>query len=466
MRGSFICRLLWFCVCFFVVLGFAPGARAHAAEAGVMPLASFDCAHAPGVDEKLICSDVLLRQADHDLGQAYIAARNANPGASYRASLRTDEHSWILQRNTECQITKYAVVNDGNRPGYVDCMLDEYAERIDDLRQMRRRPHTAPGVISHPIRRSFMAGAGVAGGTSSQVFSSLQLPADSTGTPLLAWRNDGTVGLLDVGAGGAGTLSIWSGGALHTLAQIPQAAQFGQLCALADGSFLLLPASGGTPGWIGADGKSRDASVENLPAQAGQICGIGGVGLELGDGNGAVLHYGMAKQGTAPAPRFVTVTSAAGTVAAAPAIRIDSRFALGASYLPFMDAFLLNRNVNPATLEAAVERHWAKSNCAPYWTVDAKTGAAQQGCIPFGPYVNIVLTALPTRGGTYLAAGGYGLFRISAGAAQLVMPGNISQPAISPDGCSLAFILAQSTSAMVVLDACKTNATSAATGTP
>lgn len=465
MRVSFICRLWLFSVCLCAAL-FAMPAAGHAAT--VAP--SFDCAHAPGVDEKLICTDPLLRQADHDLGQAYIAARNANPGASYLASLRTDERSWILQRNSECQITKFTIVTDSNRPGFTDCLLDQYAERIDDLAQMKLHPQTAPGDISHPIRRSFMAApAGAASGTASQVFSSLQLPAGSTGTPLLAWRNDGTIALFGTGANGTGTLSIWSGGALHTLSQIPQAAQYNQLCALPDGSLVLLPASGGSAGWIGADGKVKNISEQNLPVQAQQRCGAGGTGLQLGDGAGSTLHYGMAKQGTAPVPRFVTATTTSGTAMVTPAIRIDSRFALSAAYLPSSDEFLLNQNVNPASLEAAVERRWSKSNCLAYWTIAAKTGVAQMGCIPFGPYVNSVLTALPAQGGTYLAASGYGLFRISAGAAQLVMPGTISQASISPDGCALAFVLgqgAQSSGALIVLDACKAKPTSAATGTP
>ncbi len=447
MRASFIRRLWLFTICLCAVLFVMPAAHA----ATVMP--SFNCAHAPGVDETLICADPLLRQADHDLGQAYAAARNANAGAGYHAALRSDEHSWILQRNAECQITKFTIVTDSNRPGFSDCLLDQYAERMDDLAQMRLHPQTAPGAISHPIRRSFLAATAGAAAT-AQSFSSLQLPAASTGTPLLAWRNDGSVALLDTGGDGSGTLSIWSNGALHMLAQVPQAAQYNQLCALPDGSLLLL---GTATAWIGADGKRKNVSD---PA-AQRLCGTG---QQVGDGDGTTLQYGAARPG---AERFVTVTTPAGTIVTP--IRIDSRFALNAAFLPSADAFLLNRNVNPATLEAAVERRWSKSNCLAYWTIAAKTGAVQQGCIPFGPYVNSVLTALPTRAGVYLAASGYGLFRISNGAAQLVMPGTISQAAISADGCSLAFALAQgaqSSGAMIVLNACGAKPTSAATGTP
>jgi uncharacterized protein YecT (DUF1311 family) len=451
MRASLIRRLWLYTICLCAALFAMPAAHA----ATVTP--SFDCAHAPGVDERLICADPLLRQADHDLGQAYNAARNANAGASYRAALRADEHGWILQRDAECQITKFTIVTDGSRPGLTDCLLDQYAERSDDLAQMRLRPQTAPGDISHPIRRSFIAAtAGEAGGT-AQSFSSLQLPAGSTGTPLLAWRNDGSVALFDTGADGSGILSIWSGGALHRLAQIPQGAQYNQLCALPDGSLLLL---GSANSWIGADGKSKN--VAGLSAR--QLCGTV---LELGDGAGTTLQYGAPKQGVTPAPRFVTVTTSTGTVTTP--IRIDSRFALSAAYLPSADAFLLNRNVSPASLEAAVERRWSKSNCLAYWTIAAKTGAVKQSCIPFGAYVNSVLTALPTHAGVYLAASGDGLFRISNGEAQLVMPGLISQAAISADGCSLAFALAQgaqSSGAMIVLNACGAKPTSAATGTP
>jgi uncharacterized protein len=69
------------------MLFFAPGlARAESAP---MPPASFDCTKAPGVDEHVICSDPLLRQADHDLASAYKAARSV---ATDKARLRADQH--------------------------------------------------------------------------------------------------------------------------------------------------------------------------------------------------------------------------------------------------------------------------------------------------------------------------------------------------------------------------------------
>ncbi len=462
MQASWIRRLcLLLCLCLGGVFHSAV-AHAQITTAGTTS-PSFSCAHAPGVDEKLICADPLLRAADHQLGQAYSVLRNANPDPTYRTSLRNDERSWILQRDTECGVTKYTVVTASNRPGYTDCILDEYAERLDDLAQMRAHPQTSPGDISHPIR-SAAGPPAAAPPAASAVFSSLQLPA-GTSNPLLVWRN-GTVLLLTTNADGSGTVSALANGSLHSLAKMPQGVDYTQACPLEDGSILLLPAGGTPRSWISPAGKFQGQPPASLPATAQASCG-GGSSMSLQNGAGATIHYGPAALGVTPAPRFVTLTTAAGTAPTSLPIRIDSRFHLSAAYLPFADAFLLNQSVNPASLAPAVERRWGKNNCRAYWQVDAKTGVVTPGCIPFGPYVNDAVVALPTQSGIYLAAGSYGLFRLvpstaqinAANTAQLVMPGSISQASISPDGCSLAFIQTQSsTSALVVLTACSTSA--------
>ncbi len=200
--------------------------------------------------------------ADHDLGQAYFAVRAANTDPAYRASLRTD--SWILQRNAECQLPKYTVVTDGHRPAFVDCLLDEYAERIADLIQMKRHKQTDPNLISHPIRQSFLASGGTAGTPVSLVFSSLQLPSGSSGMPLLAWRADGGLLLLSADSTDDGMLYVWARGNLRPFTKVPQAVRFDRICALDDGTIALLPADGPTAGWIGGDKIWRKA--RNPPA--------------------------------------------------------------------------------------------------------------------------------------------------------------------------------------------------------
>ncbi len=422
-----------------------------------MAMPSFSCAHAPGVDEKLICTDPLLRQADRELGQTYLALRNGNPSAVYRTSLRADERSWILQRNTECGMTRYTIVTDGNRPGYVDCFLDEYNERAADLAQMRLHPRTTPGAISHPIRSAFQAGPGNAVQPASVNFTSLQLPANSM-NPLLAWRADSTPMLFTSAPDGTGTLTALQAGRLRTIAQIQGAAGFSRMCSLPDGSLALLPATGENAALVAKDGK---VSQQALAASNAAICGLAGRDLTLSDGANATLNFGPAQVGVTPSPRFVTLNTSSGTSTVSPPIRIDSRFHLAAAYLPFADAFLVSQPVNQGSLEGAAERRWSKSNCLNYWMVSPKTAVAQPACIPFGPYANDVPVVLPGRDGTYLAASGSGLYRITGGAAQLVMAGIVSQPVFSPDGCALAFIVNHgqaSSGALIVLNACPTSA--------
>jgi uncharacterized protein len=463
MRGWFIRRL---CLSLWACLGigwFAAPVIAHAqTNPDGLAMPSFSCAHAPGVDEKLICTDPLLRQADRELGQTYLALRDSNASAVYRTSLRADERSWILQRNTECGMTRYTVVTDGNRPGYVDCFLDEYAERIADLATMRRHPQTSPNLISHPIRSAFPAGPSNASQPASANFTSLQLPPNAT-NPLLAWRADGTLVLFTGAADGTGTLAGLQAGRLRRIAQFQGTARFSQICSLPDGGLALLPADGGNAAFIAKDG---NVARQTLAAPNAAFCGVAGRELTLSDGAGATLDYGPAQLGVTPSPRFVTLIRRTGVATVSPPIRIDSRFHLAATYLPFAESFVVSQLVSQASLEGAATRRWAKSNCLNYWMVHADTAAAQPACIPFGRYADDVPVVLPGRDGTYLAASGAGLYQITGGAAQLVMQGMVSQPVFSPDGCALAFILQQgqpSAGALIVLNACPT---SAMPGTP
>ncbi len=88
--------------------------------ASSMPPASFACDRAELVDEQIICSDALLRQADHALGKSFAALMAATSDAARREALRSDEHTWIIRRNRECGVVKATKVTDADRPGYVD----------------------------------------------------------------------------------------------------------------------------------------------------------------------------------------------------------------------------------------------------------------------------------------------------------------------------------------------------------
>ncbi len=183
-----------------------------------MPSASFDCTKAQGVDEKIICSDPLLRGADASLHSAYISARAVSRDPAHKASLKSDEHSWILRRNSECGITRYTVVTSSNRPAYVDCMLDEYDERIADLHQMSLHPGIDPAAISLPIRRSFLAGAAQGQFPSDISLATFQIPGGHLITAL-AWRSDGTLVILGTTASGDGVLYGWRNGSVTALAR-------------------------------------------------------------------------------------------------------------------------------------------------------------------------------------------------------------------------------------------------------
>jgi len=438
-RFSSIHRFLLMVMLGGTVLLFRP---VMAQAAVTIPPASFDCGKAPGVDESIICSDPDLRQADHDLGQAYRALREAAPSGAYKASLRNDERSWILQRNAECNVNRYTVVTAANRPGLVDCFLDEYAERIDDLALMKLYPGRDPQSISHPIRRSFLANDGAPAAPASLAFTSVQLPPGNAGNPALAWAPDGDLLVLGAGPDGNGALYAWRDAKLRRLASVPDAASFSAVCAAPDGQVLLRPASGTVAGEVAGDGVFHTLPESQLPTAARAVCGLDDAGIGIGDGKGVTLWLGPSQLGVTPRPGFVTITNAAGTHPVQPPIRIDSRFHLSAAYQPFADTFVVLADVAPASLENAVERRWAKRNCLDYWAVSAATGIADPGCIPFGPYVAAVPVVLPTQAGVFLAAGGNGLYRIIDGVAEPAMAGAVSNAVVSPSGNAIAFDLA------------------------
>jgi uncharacterized protein len=426
MRFAFICRVA-------VLAVLAIWCQVHQAAAQPVPAPSFDCARAANPDEKIICADPLLRQADHDLAVAYRAARAASADAAHRAMLKNDEHEWILQRNGECKITRFTVLTKADRPGFSDCLLDQYAERIADLGQMKLHPLADPASISSPIRRSFLAASPAPPLPADVTLTTFQLPAGAR-IAALAWRADGALLVLDVAAGGGGALYGWRPGDVMKLADVPDAGAFSRLCPLADGVVALIALDRATDGLVSATG----VFSTGLPAAAASACGGSASVLMAAGADGAVLNLGPSRLGIFPVPRFLTLTTPAGRREIAPPVRIDSRYHLAAVYAPFAGVFTVSPADDAAMLDYATVRRWSKTDCLAYWTVDPKAASAAKGCIPFGPYETVVPVPLLTKTSTYFSADGFGLYRLSAAGVQPVLAGNFGPAAVSPDGCRIA----------------------------
>jgi len=413
MSFSSFCRCVSVLCLVLALTGYCFQARAAASGApSAGPNASFDCSKAATADERIICSDPLLRQADLDLASAYRAARGASKDPAHRAMLKNDEHQWILRRNNECSITKYTVITDGNRPGFVDCLLDQYGERIADLQQMKLHPKVDPATISSPIRRSFSSAAKPAALPADISLSTFQIPGGGQAAAL-SWLPDGTLVILGAGTAGDGKIYTWRNGNLGSLAKLPDTAAGAGLCS----------APGGTMALPGANSPQCAAAKDEI-AVSGP--------------DGATLNLGPARTGMTPAPRFVTLTNSAGVVQVTPPIRIDSRYHFTARYVPLQGVFVVSQVRDSGVLDYAAVRRWSKTDCLAYWTVSPNTAAATRNCIPFGPYEAAVPLPLLTKNAVYFAAAGYGLYRIAAAGVQPVLSGNFAQPVVSPDGCSIA----------------------------
>jgi hypothetical protein len=374
----------------------------------------------------------LLRQADLDLAAAYRAARAASKDRGHRAMLKNDEHQWILRRNNECAITKYTVVTDGNRPGFVDCLLDQYAERINDLQQMKLHPKVDPAAISSPIRRSFLAASKTAALPTDISLSPFQIPASGDATAL-AWLPDGTLVVLGIAPAGDAAIYAWRAGNVRGLAKLPAAAGAAGLCTLPDGTIAVLGANTAVIRIVSQSGQVSESAPSDSVG-----CGSGGTENTASGPDGTTLDLGPLQTGITPKPRFVTLATPGGVTQVTPPIRIDSRYHLAASYAPFLSAFVVSPAVKSEVLDYAAVRRWSKTDCLAYWTVSSKTAVASRGCIPFGPYEAAVPLPLPTKNAVYFSAAGFGLYRIGGGGVQPVLSGNFAQPAVSPDGCSIA----------------------------
>jgi uncharacterized protein len=432
------------------------------AATDTVPAPSFSCGKAPGVDEQLICADPALQNADTELLAAYRAALAASTVPSHVASLKADERSWIVERNSECQISKYTVLTEQTRPGYVDCFLGEYDERIADLEQMRLRPTIDPTSISHPIRKSFLDSSTAPTASADAVaLSTIEIPSDSTQLPIFAWGRDGVLLILSMRQNGDGVLSSWHADILKTLATVPQAIRFSRVCVLGDGTPVLVGDPGDEVGVVAANGNVQIVGWAKLTPRIARGCGLDLSSLLVSNGSNTVLNIGPVRLGTPPASRFVTLTTPSGPEAVKPQVHIDVRVHLRGAYLPQAGKFVVSAADRLPEMQGATERRWSKTNCLPYWLISPENGQASQACIPFGPYVRSVPQPLPTKSTVFFAADGYGLYRVAGDGAQQVLSGTIERPTVSDDGCAIALavgagtgMIANRNGLLIVLNAC------------
>lgn len=424
---------------------------AAAAAADQPPPASFDCDGARGVDERIICADPLLRQADFALGERYKALLAATGDAARRAAIRADEREWTLQRNRECRVTRATKIGADTLPAYVDCFLEAYGERAADLARMEAEPGVEPSAISSPIRKSLFAAPAPAQALAGDLLVDTGV-VPAAGPPP-AWRGDGGLVMVAKAGGEAGTLVAWRPGAApEPLAAIEKPQKLAVLCVPAEGVTLVVRHARNPqtpPIAQRADkGELRDLRDPEVTPAATAACGLDRSRLLAGDGK-RVLDLGPRQAAAAQGgDRFLAVRANGAARPLDPPVRIDRRLALRADLLPFADGFVVAAQW-PADLRPAVERRWAKTGCLGYWRV-AATGAAMRECIPYGDYVGEVPQPLPTKAGTFFAVPKAGLFRVTDGAARLVVPGPLSAAAPSPDGCLLAFATPRT---VMVLDA-------------
>jgi uncharacterized protein len=420
---------------------------AHGDDAAtVLPPASFDCARATGIDERIICADPLLRSADTALSRHYVDLMKDPQYATRREALRTNEHSWIILRNKECGVAKATKIASEDLPGYVDCFLDAYDERADDLVQMKARPAVEPADIAAPIRKSLFAADEPASSIDPAALLSTGLRVAPAVHRRIAWLRDGSLLVLNGQASPVG-LSLWTKqGAARTIVDHLEAA--GGVDDLCD--------DGGHVGLVSTkdDGKHHglDLLTADVPA-APLLAACPSAGRTVA-GNDARIRLALG-----PPDRFVGIDHGdRSRIIVEPHIRIDHRFALRGAYEPFVDSFVVSPAARPDSMAEAVERRWAKTGCLTVWQVAASTNAATPVCIPYGSYRHAVPEPLPTRAGFFFGVGDHGLYRMIDGRVARVLDHAVDMPAVSPDGCLIAFARPaadQPGRQVMLLDACK-----------
>jgi uncharacterized protein len=445
-----------------LLLSYLPLAHAAEAPVGSAVAASFDCSHAVGIDTDIICSDPLLRQADNDLGHLYRTVLAEAGGQARIDALKSDERQWLMRRNSQCNVSKSLKLNSNQLPGYVDCFLAAYEERIDDLRRMRADPTADPASISNPIRKSSFGDAVPDISIPPGALIETGLVASDSGKHVLGFTADSTLVVLGAAAGqpGISLLRYKPPAPLQTLSSNAPIASGASLC-VAGNTILVLPGARGQPILQAHDNQLQPVAA--LTPQLQRACAISPDRSVVGAPDGTVvLDLGPRVPGASSTSRTVTLDDAAGSHALNPPIRIDRRFPPIAQFDASTGQFIVSPGTGPRDARTIADRTWAKTNCGPFWLVDPASHRATAGCIPFGSYVDetngAALSPMPTRGGLYFAIANRGLFKVVDGSPKRVVAAPVNQTRVAPDGCTIAFIAAAGkTSAeqrVMLLNAC------------
>lgn len=93
--------------------------------------ASFDCAKAASLIEKIICSDPTTSKMDSDLGSAY---KSAMDKTADKAALKQEQRLWLKTKLNTCKDT--------------NCLLDAYPQRIDQLNSIQSASSLSSSLIA------------------------------------------------------------------------------------------------------------------------------------------------------------------------------------------------------------------------------------------------------------------------------------------------------------------------------
>nr|WP_247887365.1 lysozyme inhibitor LprI family protein [Azospirillum sp. SYSU D00513] len=113
-----------------LLIGAALAALLTGREAGA---ASFDCAKAQNLDEKLICADFDLSDADERLADSYRrvlkGVDEAQLGTAVRDRLRREQRGWVAQRNRQCGLAETPRPNASARSAMTTCLKERTLAR-------------------------------------------------------------------------------------------------------------------------------------------------------------------------------------------------------------------------------------------------------------------------------------------------------------------------------------------------
>jgi uncharacterized protein YecT (DUF1311 family) len=431
--------------------------------------ASFACARAGTVDEKLICSDPLLSERDLELARLYrtLLAETKDPARA--EDIRADQHAWILRRNAECGVFKSTHISDDDRGIYIDCLIDAHDERAADLRAMAAEPELSPEAISTPIRKPLPSSTPDEDDRARRFLVSTGLTlALGPIAPQVHWLDADRVVAIDA----TRALVTWSARRrVATRTDVAVATDVAtQLCA-DDGAAFFTARPGGSLRGLAIDLSGHTTPAPEAQTQRGK-CALEAAALAerrivVADPGGAwVLNLGANTQGRVPSPRFVTESQGGRpSISLTPPIRMDSRTTLGGVYLDFLQRFVLW--YQPARLShgeaQALLRRWAKFDCSAYWIVDPAQGRTDTRCIPFGGYNQLRPIPVIAKTHRFFIAttvskavtdeDWLGFFELEAnGPAKRVAPGTYVYAETSPDGCKIALVDAKYK--LSIFDAC------------